>query len=492
MDPLKGIKLDQPLRGFFERLQVRVNSSATKVPTATVNNVFVVGPGGDLQDSGIPIPSTGNFVDRDYVGERFLTDSPLPEAGEEEGSRHGSFRIGLLTEDDYAYFDENGKIIFYGIAGLQFISPLNMGTTPTMFAVLDTNGNLKYRTPVQLAADISSFINMDIEAAKAEVEQWAAERFITETELPETGMEEGARYGSYRIGLLTEGDYVFFEENGTMAFYGAAGIKIDHISEKTPAHGVVVDGVTLKDGNVTAGVFLSDNFHNSTGTESLVWVPGDSWWEFSDDLRIAGTAIVDGLTIGTGGAGVDYFLTFNGETNDGILTWMEDEDYFKFDDGILIPAGEQIYFRDTAIAVQSTDDGWLNLVADIGVEVNAPIMNVSELYSVGEIGCAEVQYWASATNIADDGHVDLPTITANYSGHGFIQVSSAGTIVESAEFEIDSTGTAQIIRGTANVVVNANTDGKMCIGTAAAQNPMVIKDRLGAGTRYHMITFWYH
>ena len=40
--------------------------------------------------------------------------------------------------------------------------------------------------------------------------------------------------------------------------------------------------------------------------------------------------------IGTDAAGVDYNLTFRGEDNDGVLTWMEDEDYFKFGDDVLI------------------------------------------------------------------------------------------------------------------------------------------------------------
>lgn len=38
------------------------------------------------------------------------------------------------------------------------------------------------------------------------------------------------------------------------------------------------------------------------------------------------------LIIGDGNAGEDFTLTFNGETNDGVLTWMEDEDYFDFAD----------------------------------------------------------------------------------------------------------------------------------------------------------------
>src|SRR5690606_3690871 len=76
------------------------------------------------------------------------------------------------------------------------------------------------------------------------------------------------------------------------------------------------------------------------------------------------------LVVGSGAAAMDYYLEVNGETNDGLVTWMEDEDYFQFNDGILIPAGEQIYFRDTAIYIHSNADGYLDLVADTGVRVS--------------------------------------------------------------------------------------------------------------------------
>ena len=51
------------------------------------------------------------------------------------------------------------------------------------------------------------------------------------------------------------------------------------------------------------------------------------------------------LTFGTN-ANTDIAITFNGASNDGVLTWMEDEDYFKFSDDILIDSTEKIQFRD--------------------------------------------------------------------------------------------------------------------------------------------------
>lgn len=48
------------------------------------------------------------------------------------------------------------------------------------------------------------------------------------------------------------------------------------------------------------------------------------------------------VTIGSGASGVDYILQFNGETADGVLTWMEDEDYFKFSDCVRTEGGRKI------------------------------------------------------------------------------------------------------------------------------------------------------
>lgn len=100
-------------------------------------------------------------------------------------------------------------------------------------------------------------------------------------------------------------------------------------------------------------------------------------------------------------------------------------------------------------------------------------------------------YWSSATAVNDEGSVTLPTVTANYSGHGFVRVSAAGVIDDSAEFEVGSDGNVSLIRGTANVVVGAAcADTKICISTAAAQNPVVVQARNGAGQL--AIEFWYH
>jgi len=52
-------------------------------------------------------------------------------------------------------------------------------------------------------------------------------------------------------------------------------------------------------------------------------------------LVTAGTNILGGnTTIGLGAAGVDYTLTFDGQDNDGVITWQEDEDNFQMTCGL--------------------------------------------------------------------------------------------------------------------------------------------------------------
>ena len=56
------------------------------------------------------------------------------------------------------------------------------------------------------------------------------------------------------------------------------------------------------------------------------------------------------ITFGTG-ADTDIAITFDANTSDGVLTWMEDEDYFEFSDDILMSTTEKLQFRDTALYI---------------------------------------------------------------------------------------------------------------------------------------------
>ena len=83
------------------------------------------------------------------------------------------------------------------------------------------------------------------------------------------------------------------------------------------------------------------------------------------------------LTFGAGTAGTDITVTFDGESNDGVLKRMEDEDYFEFSDDILVASTEKVQFRDTAIYINSSTDGQLDLVADTEIQLAATTIDIN-------------------------------------------------------------------------------------------------------------------
>ena len=82
------------------------------------------------------------------------------------------------------------------------------------------------------------------------------------------------------------------------------------------------------------------------------------------------------VTFGTG-SDTDVAVTFDANTNDGVLTWMEDEDYFQFSDEILMTTTEKILFRDTALSISSSTDGQLDIDADTEVEITATTIDMN-------------------------------------------------------------------------------------------------------------------
>ena len=89
------------------------------------------------------------------------------------------------------------------------------------------------------------------------------------------------------------------------------------------------------------------------------------------------------VTFGTG-ADTDISVTFDANSNDGVITWMEDEDYFQFSDEILMTTTEKILFRDTALSINSSADGQLDIDADTEVEITAPLVEMSADATVGD------------------------------------------------------------------------------------------------------------
>lgn len=107
------------------------------------------------------------------------------------------------------------------------------------------------------------------------------------------------------------------------------------------------------------------------------------------------------------------------------------------------------------------------------------------VFGSGKIKEFHREWYGIADTLADDATFNLPIVTNG--GHGFLVI---GADEERAQFTIKSDGTVNLIMASANIVVNANTDNRFCIGTGVA-SPCVIKNRLGA-TKSVLLQFWYN
>ena len=131
----------------------------------------------------------------------------------------------------------------------------------------------------------------------------------------------------------------------------------------------IVDGGVIEASDINAefnqvlAAFAVTSGHTHDGTAA----------EGGPITKLLGTAI----TIGDATAGTDIALTFDGESNDGVVTWMEDEDYFQFSDDLLLTTTEKLQFRDTAIYINSSADGQLDLVADTEIQIAATTVDIN-------------------------------------------------------------------------------------------------------------------
>ena len=206
------------------------------------------------------------------------------------------------------------------------------------------------------------------------------------------------------------------------------------------------------------------------------------------------------ITFGTG-ADTDIAITFDGNTSDGVLTWMEDEDYFQFSDDILLSTTEKLQFRDTAIYIHSSTDGQLDLIADTEIQIAATTVDINGNVDVsGTLTVAGAVDFGDAAlsnvgavqldSIAGDGDTDT---SITFSGSDVITIAAGGAnqvtftngaIVPSTDNDIDlgtssvefkdaffdGTVTSDAFVGPLTGDVTGNVSGTAATVTGAAQS----------------------
>ena len=157
------------------------------------------------------------------------------------------------------------------------------------------------------------------------------------------------------------------------------------------------------------------------------------------------------ITFGTG-ADTDISVTFNANTTDGVLTWMEDEDYFQFSDDILLTTTEKIQLRDTAIFLHSSADGQADLVADSVIQVTAPTVNVE--------ASTAITLESDSVTLGEGGDTDIVlTFNANTSDGVLKWMEDEDYFEFSDDILVASTEKLQF-RDTA-IYINSSTDGQL-------------------------------
>tara|TARA_R110000782_G_scaffold115686_3_gene205773 strand:+ start:3537 stop:6065 length:2529 start_codon:yes stop_codon:yes gene_type:complete len=156
------------------------------------------------------------------------------------------------------------------------------------------------------------------------------------------------------------------------------------------------------------------------------------------------------ITFGTG-ADTDIAITFDGNTSDGVLTWMEDEDYFQFSDDILISTTEKIQFRDTAIYINSSADGQLDIVADAEAQIVSPIVDINASTGIALDGANLNSDWTVNTtnkilfrdsglyiNSSTDGQLDIAADTELEITAPLVEISADATVGDDLTLKSDA------------------------------------------------------
>ena len=110
--------------------------------------------------------------------------------------------------------------------------------------------------------------------------------------------------------------FIAYNNNDAYVLYGCAGSAYTTVA--ILQNRAFVDASSGTDGLVLNTENSADPIIFAIGSVSQGQISNNAW------------------KIGSGVANIDYTLTFDGETNDGLITWMEDEDYFLFGDDIYL------------------------------------------------------------------------------------------------------------------------------------------------------------
>ena len=163
------------------------------------------------------------------------------------------------------------------------------------------------------------------------------------------------------------------------------------------------------------------------------------------------------ITFGTN-VNSDVVVTFDATSNDGVLSWMEDEDYFQFSDDILLSTDEKILFRDSAIYLNSSTDGRLNIAADTDVVIDTTTLDINANTDIS--GTLKIGSGSTVSTILDEDNLASDSDTAlatQQSIKAYVDAVIVSVNQQDLDFQGDSGGALNIDLDTETLTIAGGT-----------------------------------
>ena len=163
------------------------------------------------------------------------------------------------------------------------------------------------------------------------------------------------------------------------------------------------------------------------------------------------------LTFGTN-TNNDISVTFDATSNDGVFTWMEDEDYFQFSDDILLSTDEKLLFRDSAIYINSSVDGQLDLVADTEIQIVATTIDINGNTEIS--GSLTLGSSTAISSVLDEDNMASDSATAlatQQSIKAYVDAVTTSLNQQDLDFQGDSGGALDIDLDTETLTIAGGT-----------------------------------
>jgi len=354
-------------------------------------DVVIDPAGGELKVDGNVVPNSDSADSLGASGTAWanLYVDAIDLNGQGSISMGGTGRIDLDADDDTSIRASADDVITFEAGGTDRLSVGASALYPASddgLALGSANNNFS-----------------DLFLADAAVVNFGDDQEVTLTHVHNTGL------------LLSSDDQLQFGDSGTYVHQSANGT-LKAVADGN-IHLAATDGYIAVN-SLTASFGVSDNadpclfFSGSHANMGLIkWKGSSDNFMFADDLmmnssealqfrssgnkvyssgantldivsptvNVQGTTAItlqsDSVTFGEGG-NTDVVLNFNGNDNDGVLTWMEDEDYFLFSDDAMLNSDEKLLFRDSGLYINSSANGQLDIDADVELEITAPTLDI--------------------------------------------------------------------------------------------------------------------